>query len=248
MSKPVIGLNADYRATAGETPAFSYVGAAYYDSILKAGGIPLIIPPLTESDDIEQVLDQVDGVMLVGGADLNPENDGWMMHPTVKPIAARREMFDRTLAKLVCERRTPVFGIGLGMQLLNVTLGGNLLLHIPEDRPNALPHLDPIDREHRHTLQILPGSLLDRVYGDGELRVNSRHHMAIDDLASGFIVTAKCPDGIIEAIEFQSPEDWFAMGTQFHPESSTASALDMRIFEEFLDGVQQSHKVVRLVA
>ena len=103
--------------------------------------------------------------------------------------------------RIISERRTPVFGIGAGMQLLNVTMGGNLLLHIPEDRPGALPHHDPLDPAHRHTLEITPNSLMERVYGDGELRVNSMHHMAIDEVARDFEVTARCPDGIIEAIE-----------------------------------------------
>ena len=94
-----------------------------------------------------------------------------------------------------------MFGIGAGMQLLNVMMGGNLLFHIPEDRPTALPHLDPLDPAHRHTLELTPGSLMERVYGDGELRVNSMHHMAVDDIAPGFEVTARCPDGIVEAIE-----------------------------------------------
>jgi len=247
MSKPVIALNADYRAANGDTPAFSYVGAGYYDAIIRAGAIPLILPPVEEADDLNQVLDNVDGVLLVGGADLDPRRDGWMLHPTVKLNDPRRESFDRMLARLVCDRRIPLMGIGAGMQLMNVTLGGNLLLHIPEDRPDALPHRDALDPSHRHTLEILPGSLLDRVYGDGELRVNSRHHMAIDDLAQGFEVTAKCPDGIIEGIEYQGL-DWFALGTQFHPEADTASALDMRIFEEFVEGVKKNHDAVRLVA
>ncbi|WP_442481562.1 gamma-glutamyl-gamma-aminobutyrate hydrolase family protein [Aeoliella sp. SH292] len=247
MSKPVIGLNADYRAAQGETPAYSYVGAGYYDAIIKADAIPVILPPVADLDDMHQLLDIVDGVLLVGGADLDPRRDGWMLHPTVKPLDPRRETFDRALARLVCQRRVPVFGIGAGMQLLNVTMGGNLLLHIPEDRPDALPHRDAIDPQHRHTLEIIPGSLLDRVYGDGELRVNSRHHMACDELAPGFMATAKCPDGIIEGIEYQG-EDWFALGTQFHPEANTASALDMRIFEEFIMGVKENHEAVRLVA
>src|SRR5690606_7948382 len=108
----------------------------------------------------------------------------------------------------VAERRVPVFGIGVGMQLLNVSQGGNLLLHIPEDRPAALPHKDPLDPAHRHGLVVTPGTLMERVYGDGELRVNSMHHMAIDEVAPGFEVSARCPDGIIEAIESVMP-DWF---------------------------------------
>ena len=246
MSKPIIGVNADYRATT-DKPAFTYLSAGYYDAITRVGGIPIVIPPLNDDDDLEQVLHLVDGVLLIGGADLDPRRDGWMLHPTVRPLDARRENFDRRLMRGIAERRLPVFGIGVGMQLINIMLGGNLFLHIPEDRPTALPHFDPIDPAHRHTLELTPGSLMERVYGDGELRVNSMHHMAVDEVAPGFEVTARCPDGIVEAIESRMP-DWFALGTQFHPEADTASALDMRIFEEFVDAVKQSADAVRLVA
>jgi putative glutamine amidotransferase len=247
MSKPIIGLNADYRSAAGDKPAVSYLPAGYYDAILEAGALPLILPPMEEEEDLRQILDTVDGVLLVGGADLDPRRDGWMLHPSIRPLDSRRETFDRLLARLVYERRMSVFGIGLGMQLMNITAGGNLHLHIPEDIPGALPHKDPLDPAHRHTLELLPGSIMDRVYGDGELRVNSRHHMAIDELAEGFEITARCPDGVIEAIECRR-DDWFAMGTQFHPEASTASALDLRIFEEFLMGVKEHADPMRLAA
>ena len=247
MRKPMIGLNADFVNSSGDKPAFTFVASGYYDALTKAGAVPVIIPPLEEDDDLEQILDQLSGVVLVGGADLDPRRDGWMLHPTIRPLAARRELFDRRLMRLIAQRRLPVYGIGAGMQLLNVVLGGNLLLHIPEDRPTALPHHDPIDPAHRHTLELTPGSLMERVYGDGELRVNSMHHMAIDEVAPNFQVTARCPDGIIEAIESSLP-DWFAMGTQFHPEADTASALDLRIFEEFVDGVKMTVDTMRMVA
>ena len=184
----------------------------------------------------------------MGGADLNPNNDGFMMHPTVRALDDRRERFDRALMGLAAQRRLPVFGIGVGMQLLNVQQGGNLFLHIPEDLPEAIPHRDAQDIGHRHSLDITPGSIMERVYGEGEIRVCSRHHMAIDEVAPGFDVTARCPDGVIEAIE-SNQSDWFAMGTQFHPESDSASALDLRIFEEFIEGIQKTQPVqLRVVA
>ena len=88
---------------------------------------------------------------------------------------------------------------------------------------------------------------MERVYGDGEIRVNSMHHMAVDEVARGFAVTARCPDGVVEAIESVT-EDWLAIGTQFHPEAASASALDVRIFEEFVDGVRERQSAFRLVA
>lgn len=247
MSKPVIGVNADYRSPLADKPGLTYLASDYYDAILRAGGLPMVLPPLSEEADVQQALDHLDGVLLIGGADLDPTRDGWVMHPSVSPMDPRREDFDRLLARCVVDRRVPVFGIGAGMQLINLTCGGNLHLHIPEDCPTALPHRDPIDPAHRHTLQLRPGSLMDRVYGDGELRVNSMHHMAIDDLAAGFQVTARCPDGIVEAIESVT-KDWFALGTQFHPEANTASALDLRIFEEFVSGVKECRGGMRIAA
>jgi putative glutamine amidotransferase len=245
-SKPLIGLNADYRAAKKDAPAFSYVAAGYYDAIVKAGGIPLILPPIADETDLGRVLDLVDGVMLIGGADLDPRRDGFMLHPSVRAIDTRREDYDRLIVEMVAKLRLPVFGIGTGMQLLNVSQGGNLLLHIPEDMPKALPHKDSIDPAHRHGLEVVPNSLMERVYGDGEIRVNSLHHMAVDDVAPGFRVTARCPDGVIEAIE--SVTDWLAFGTQFHPEADSASALDLRIFEEFICGITGDVESLRIAA
>jgi putative glutamine amidotransferase len=245
-SKPLIGLNADYRAAKKDAPAFTFVCAGYYDSIVEAGGIPLVLPPVDSDHDLKRLMDLLDGMVMVGGADLDPRRDGYMLHPSVRPLDQRREMYDRRLMNMIAKRRMPVFGIGVGMQLLNVSQGGTLLLHIPEDLPKALPHKDPLDPSHRHGLEVVPGSLMERVYGDGEIRVNSVHHMAIDDVAPGFSVTARCPDGVVEAIE--STTDWLAFGTQFHPESDSASALDLRIFEEFIFGITGEVPEMRLVA
>ncbi|MDG2222572.1 MAG: gamma-glutamyl-gamma-aminobutyrate hydrolase family protein [Rubripirellula sp.] len=247
-NKPLIGMNADYRAAARSMPAYSYIAAGYFQSIHSAGGIPVIIPPMEDPDSIAQVLDQLNGFVLIGGADLDPRNDGFMLHPSVRPLDPVRETSDRLLMADIAERRLPLLSIGTGMQLMNVQQGGNLFLHIKEDLPNAVPHHDPQDANHRHTLDVESDSLVGRVYGDGEIRVSSRHHMAIDEVAPGFRVTAKCPDGVIEAIESEMM-DWFAVGTQFHPECGAASALDIRIFEEFIEGVE--HRIeqdLRLVA
>ena len=172
---------------------------------------------------------------MIGGADLDPRYDGFMLHPSVRPMDKPAGGVRPHVIRRWPTGGMPVFGIGCGMQLLNVSQGGNLFLHIAEDLPKALPHLDAIDPAHRHALVVQPGSLMERVYGEGEIRVNSMHHMAIDEVAPGFTVTARCPDGVIEAIE-STMDDWFALGTQFHPESDSASALDLRIFEEFIEG------------
>lgn len=242
MTKPIIGINADFRSASHSQPAFSFVAAGYYDAIARAGAIPVILAPVSDENCIRQLLDHLDGCVLIGGGDLDPRNDGFMLHPSVKPMEPRRERYDRRLALEIVERRLPVLGIGAGMQLLNLVCGGNLFLHIPEDLPDALPHRDAQDPNHRHSLIIESNSLIGRVYGEGEIRVTSRHHMAIDEVAQGFRVTARCQDGVIEAIESEMI-DWFAIGTQFHPECNAASALDVRIFEEFIEAITQTAPV-----
>ncbi len=242
LLEPVIGINADLRPPQNNSPAFTFIADGYYRRVLAAGGIPVILPPLENKQQIDRVLDMLDGVIMIGGSDLDPRRDGFMLHPSVRIMDNRRETFDRLLVERIADRRMPLFGIGAGMQLMNVAAGGNLFLHLAEDIPEALPHKDLQDPTHRHSLQVVPGSVMERVYGDGEIRVNSMHHMAIDEVAPGFRVTARCPDGVIEAIESVLSDDsftpnWFAMGTQFHPEADSASALDIRIFEEFIEGV-----------
>ena len=202
---------------------------------------------MDDEDDIRRVMDLLDGMLFIGGADLDCRRDGYMLHPSMRLLDPRREDFDRRLMGLVVERRMPVMGVGCGMQLLNVSMGGTLFLHIAEDLPQAIPHLDAMDPNHRHALEIEMGTIMERVYGEGEIRVNSMHHMAIDDVAPGFAITARCPDGVVEAIE-STMDDWFAFGTQFHPESESASALDLRIFEEFVAGITGEVVEMRMVA
>ncbi|MEC7564117.1 MAG: gamma-glutamyl-gamma-aminobutyrate hydrolase family protein [Planctomycetota bacterium] len=237
QKKPLIGLNLDFKSKTHDTAAYYFLSAGYIDCIIRAGGIPVMIPIMEDEDDISATLDQLDGFILVGGLDLDPHRDGFMRHTSCRIMSPQREAFDRILCRQICERRLNVFGIGVGMQLLNLTMGGNLHLHIPEALPNAVPHRDKLDPSHRHGLDIEPGSLLERIYGDGEIRVNSNHHMAVDEVAPEFTVTARCPDGVIEAIE-STADDWIAIGTQFHPEAPSATAMDFRIIEEFIEDVK----------
>jgi putative glutamine amidotransferase len=245
--KPLIGVNVEYRSSKKNSPAFCFLPAGYCEALIKAGAVPMLLTPMDDEADMRRVLNLLDGMLFIGGADLDCRIDGFMLHPSMRLLEPRRENFDRRLMGLVAERRLPVMGVGCGMQLLNLSQGGNLFLHLPEDLPHALPHLDATDPNHRHALVIEMGTIMERVYGEGEIRVNSMHHMAIDEVAPGFAVTARCPDDVIEAIE-STQEDWFAFGTQFHPESDSASALDLQLFDEFVTGITGEVLSMRMVA
>src|SRR5262249_24291711 len=150
--------------------------------------------------DLDHVLDRLDGIVLCGGLDMDPRRSGLPTHSAVQPMAERREASDRVLVRSVLDRRMPVLGIALGMQQLNAALGGSLFLHLPEDLPKALAHRDNSEGPHRHAVLLEPGSRLEEIYGEGEIRVNSSHHQAVRSLGAGLRIGARAPDGFIESI------------------------------------------------
>ena len=237
-AKPMVGLNMDFRSSHNEIPAFSFLCSGYYDSLIHCGAIPVALPPLDNEADVAQVLNSLDAFVMVGGEDLDPHLQGFERHPTVRVMDSKRETFDRLLIAEISRRKMPLLAIGAGMQLLNVHEGGSLYFDISEDIPNAMPHMCKGGFLNRHALDIAKGSFMETIYGDSDIRVNSRHHMCICDVAENFEATGWCPgDNVIEVIESRDP-DWFAIGTQFHPEcSKTSTALDMRIFEEFIANI-----------
>ena len=244
--KPIVGITGDFRPERYNGAALSWYNSGYYDSVIGAGGIPVMLPPYDNDDDLRRILETMGGVVLGGCTlDLDPRRMGLHPAPAVRIMPKRREDFDRRIAKLAIEMKLPILAIGSGMQLVNVLCGGSLFQDIPEDCPRALHHRDDVEQNLRHVLEIVPGTHLDDVFGPGEVRVNSHHHMAIAELARPFRVCATCPDGIVEAYE-SITQDWYCLGVQWHPESTTASALDIQIFESLIvaSGRQQNVDVV----
>jgi putative glutamine amidotransferase len=238
-ANPVIGMNADFRPAKKDSIPLTWINTGYYDSVSAAGGVPLVIPPLSDDDQLRRVLELLDGLVLTGcKLDLDPVRLGFDRHPATRPMPSRREDFDRRLAKLAYEMKVPTLAIGVGMQTLNVICGGTLFQHIAEDVLKALHHRDPVEDCLRHVIEMVPGTKMDQIYGPGEIRVNSDHHMAVDQVAPCFRVSAAAMDGVVEAYESMD-ENWWALGVQFHPENQTASALDMQVFEAFMEGVRE---------
>ncbi len=238
-NKPLIGINADYRPEKHDSFPFTWIHAGYYDHVLQAGGVPVVLPPMPGDDELKEALSRLDGLVLTGcKLDLDPVRLGHDPHPATRTMPKRREDFDRRLAKLAYEMKIPTLAIGSGMQTLNVVCGGTLFQHIAEDILKPLHHRDVVEDRLRHIIEIVPGTRMDSIYGPGEIRVNSDHHMAIDQLAGPFRVSATSPDGVIEAYE-STLENWFVLGVQFHPESHTASALDAQVFESFIEGCHE---------
>jgi putative glutamine amidotransferase len=247
QTRPFIGINADFVPASKVIASHIRLGAGYLDTVVAAGGLPVVLPPLGKEVDREAWLERLDGFVLTGGLDLDPRRYCQAPHHSVQLLPERRDESDRLLVKRLLQQRVPILAIGLGMQQLNVACGGSLYVHLPEDLPRALPHRDPSGYPHRHTVLIEPNTRLEEIYGAGEVRVNSAHHQAVRQVGNGLRVSALAPDGVIEAIETTDPH-WFCVGVQWHPESETASALDLQIFEAFIQACLRQAQPLQLAA
>ena len=226
-SKPCIGLTVTLRRDG--TPCSS---AAYVRSVQEAGGIPVLLVPGPDAEDVSALLQRLDGLVLTGGDDVDPARYGALGHPKTTVMPAVRETWDFALTRRVLDEFSmPVLAICLGIQELNVALGGTLRQHIP-DLDAGIEHRAPKEGEHWHLADVRPGTRLAGIVGSGPLRVNTRHHQAIDRLGRDLHAVAAAPDGIIEAVEI--PGSRFVLGVQWHPERITAHAPHAALFRDFV--------------
>ena len=210
QKKPVIGVSCSIDGTTVE------VGMTYIKSVRKAGGIPFVIPITTSEKEIDEYLDQIDGLLMTGGEDVSPLLFGQEPSRFLGEVVPDRDIYDLTLIRKAVKRGIPVFGICRGIQCINIAMGGDLIQDIPSEVENAIQHRQNGPRSYgSHTIAIEKGSLVAKLLGTESIAVNSFHHQACGKLAPGYKVTAKAPDGIIEAIE---SKDGKSFGVQFHPE------------------------------
>ena len=214
--RPVIGITGNY----GELTC--KLSEGYYKQIDAAGGVPFIIPPLTDEQTLTGTLDRIDALLLSGGADINPLFQGDEPVPQLGGINAERDLPELLITRLAFHRQMPILGICRGIQTLATALDGRVTQHIE----TPIKHSQDADRaEPTHTVAIVPQSLLSRIFAPNStedttealrLAVNSLHHQAVGTPGPHLRVAATAPDGIIEAIE--SSEHKPVVGVQWHPE------------------------------
>jgi putative glutamine amidotransferase len=197
---------------------------SYATSVQAAGGLALLMPPddsATEAPD--PLLDRIDGLILAGGADVDPASYGAQRHPETGPTWPERDRFEIGLVRRALDRGMAVLAICRGMQLLDVALGGTLVQHLPD----LLGHDD-----HRHTpgafadheVRLEPGSLAARAAGAEGITVKSHHHQGIEQLGEGLTATGwSANDDLVEAVEL--PDHPFALGVLWHPEEDERSGV-----------------------
>ena len=208
-TKPVIGITGNYDDLSCK------LGQGYYQSVVAAGGVPLVIPPVADKHVILNTLDRIDGLILSGGGDINPLWAGEEPSPLLRGINAERDLPELLIARLAYNRQIPILGICRGIQTLATAFGGKVAQDISASA--TVKHSQDADRsEPTHTVTVENDSLISVAYQATEIKVNSFHHQAVSDPGDKFRVVAQSPDGIIEAIE--SSEFKPILGVQWHPE------------------------------
>jgi hypothetical protein len=187
-------------------------------SLSYAVAEPVRIEPEAERD-WDELFDGLDGLVFSG----------------FPPTSMREQAEQESLCLWCHNQRLPLLAIDHGLLLLNGALGGSNFTDLPREQPEALQHRHRPEKGVRHAINVEPKTRMCSIYGEGEIIVNSEHVQAINTPATGFLVSARALDGIVEGVEWIK-DDWFALGVQWQPASSTASGLDIQLFRAFVDG------------
>jgi putative glutamine amidotransferase len=239
MSKPLIGITTERWSSSLTQPNHNVQGmlTTYIEALLGAGGLPILIPLSPGDDDLRALYARLDGVLIPGGGDIDPTLYHAPQHPETHEIDPDRDRVELQLTRRAVEDRKPIFGICRGAQVFNVALGGTLYQDLPSERPSGLRHANPFPefpREHlAHSLKVEEESQLARLLGAPIVSVNSRHHQAVKEVAPGVDVSARAPDGVIEALEL--PAHPFALAVQWHPENLQHLPEMRALFEKFVE-------------
>jgi putative glutamine amidotransferase len=213
------------------------LGLTYLRAIERAGGIPVVIPPL-EIEAVPSLLAHLHGVLLSGGPDIHPEAYGEPPHPELGPTWRDLDATELALARHAIAAKTPLLAISRGAQALNIARGGTLFQHLPERFGRAIQHRQLADGPaSTHPVEIDPESTLARALDCTELDVNSYHHQSTSGLGRGVRAVAWAPDGVVEAIEV--PGGRFTIGVQWHAESMAGSQPHASLFRAFVDAAAE---------
>ena len=229
MGRPVIGLSTyvePARWGAWEVPA-ALLHEWYVDAVRDAGGRPVLLPPDSNDDD---VLDRIDGLILIGGADVGPANYGAEPHPTVDAPRVERDASELLLCRGARARDLPLLGICRGMQVMAIAHGGSLIQDLP-DAGYGLVHREVPGSFTEHAVRFAPVSRIADIYGVPTLSTNSSHHQGIADPGS-LVPTGWTRDGLVEVLE--APESRFAVGVQWHPEHPDRRNLELPLFRALI--------------
>jgi putative glutamine amidotransferase len=212
--RPIIGISWCEKTDVSE---YSEDLQAYIDAAELAGGVPMLLPLITDEAGANEWLEEIDALIMTGGEDIDPSYYNEKADANLEDVNSERDQSDYILLTAALEKNMPVLAICRGHQMLNVVCGGSLYQDIPTQYETDILHrsLDEVDFEY-HDIGIVKGSKLAEILDSGTIGVNSWHHQAIKDLGQGLYIVATSADGMVEAIEREGMA--FVLGVQFHPE------------------------------
>jgi len=221
---PLIGITTNDRSE-----HYFRLREEYVDSVRRAGGIPVMLPP--GEPHPAALAARLDGIIFSGGTDINPARYGGAAdHPTLSTIETARDELELALVEILRNTPQPALYICRGFQVLNVALGGSLIEHLPDEVDGSVLHKsEPFDPTS-HAVSVAPDSRLAEILGRTEMITASWHHQALRKLAPGLRVVSTAPDGTIEAVESVARPNWVAV--QWHPELTAATdSVQQRLFD-----------------
>jgi putative glutamine amidotransferase len=239
MSLALIGITCGMKTKEGISTVS--IPEAYMQAVLKAGGLPVIIPPTVSTAELDSLRQRLDGLLLTGGADVNPIRFNGKAHPKVYGIDENRDEVEINLAQTAARTGWPFLGICRGIQVLNVALGGTLYTDIQEQMPGALKHDYYPDYERNfeaHPVQLEADSSLARILHESSIKVNSLHHQGLEKLAAHLRPIAAAPDHLVEAVELTGHP--FGLGVQWHPEAMPDSPHMQALFRAFIEATKKN--------
>ena len=232
---PVIGITC---TTTDSNSASHGIGVNYINAVEHAGGTPILLPLIQSDSCTAQFLGLIDGLLLSGGVDVDPFLYGEESQPKMGAINVDKDRVEMLLAPKALEMDMPILAICRGIQMLNVAAGGTLYQDLSMNSKPVLKHRQDAPRWHgTHAIHVESGSQLMDILGHPTIRVNTFHHQAVKDVASGFMVSAVADDGIIEGIE--SLHHTFVVGVQCHPEGMWENNPSIaNLFIEFVEAAK----------
>ncbi|HVE78143.1 MAG TPA: gamma-glutamyl-gamma-aminobutyrate hydrolase family protein [Gemmatimonadaceae bacterium] len=243
---PIVGIPTQtfqsLGGASGNIPASWAMSQRYVHALTTAGAVPWLIP-LVDDATLRRIYEELDGVFLPGGADIDPTSYGRDTHPLCDKTDRERDRVELALANWALSDGKPVLGVCRGLQLLNVAAGGSLYEDLGQQMPGAIKHdYFPFGENSHprdylaHEVRIAPSSRLARLLGTETARVNSMHHQGIRELGEGLSVTARAPDGLIEGIEGAEGRGGYVVAVQWHPEAlTTRDEASQRLFTDFVE-------------
>jgi putative glutamine amidotransferase len=244
MASPIIGITSSYASPKEGKFGTVSVGESYLQAVLRAGGLPVIVPAGLAREDlpgeIPTLLARLDGLLLTGGGDIAPQRFNGRPHPRVYEIDQRRDNLEILLVQMAAESGMPFLGICRGIQVINVALGGSLFTDISDQLTDSLRHdwYPDIPRDYlAHAISVAPGSRLAGILGGDAFEVNSLHHQGVERLAPGLQAVAYAPDHLIEGVEL--PGHPFGLGVQWHPEWLQEHAPQRQLFQALVEASSQ---------